>query len=263
MRLAVERRKIMAIEFSAHAEEAHLLVTVSGRLGLDDVGALHLRLLKFLAEQPAALVLDVGALQVEEPLALAVLPAVVRQAARWPGTPVLICAPTNPTRTMLAAPAYRRLPVFASAAAARDHLHSASRTQPTLADELLPGTGAARHARDLATDACLRWDLPDLVPPASLIAGELVSNVVDHAHTMMTLRLVLRPRYLQIAVRDGSSDPPVSSRDLPPGAGHGRGLLLVESLAHSWGSLPSTDGKVVWASLRRPLLGARQQLGQS
>jgi hypothetical protein len=30
----------------------------------------------------------------------------------------------------------------------------------------------------------------------------------------------------------------------------GRGLLLVEATAHSWGWLPTDNGKVVWASLQ-------------
>ena len=37
----------------------------------------------------------------------------------------------------------------------------------------------------------------------------LVANAIDHAHTMMTLRLSLQRRYLNIAVRDGSPRPPV------------------------------------------------------
>jgi hypothetical protein len=31
----------------------------------------------------------------------------------------------------------------------------------------------------------------------------------------------------------------------------GRGMLLIDSVAHSWGWLPLEGGKVVWASLAR------------
>jgi hypothetical protein len=39
--------------------------------------------------------------------------------------------------------------------------------------------------------------------------------------------------------------------DLDTGRG-GRGLILIDALAASWGSTPMPDGKVVWATLRLP-----------
>jgi anti-sigma regulatory factor (Ser/Thr protein kinase) len=118
-------------------------------------------------------------------------------------------------------------------------------------DELLPVSGAARQARDIATDACLRWDLPHLIGPASLIASEFTANVVTHASTMMTLRLSLTERYLHVAVRDGSGVEPHLDDGAPDAAPTGNGLRLVNAMASSWGSVPTNDGKVVWASLPR------------
>jgi two-component sensor histidine kinase len=142
--------------------------------------------------------------------------------------------------------------MFRSTADARNHLRAGRETLPWISDEVLPVSGAARQARNVATDACLRWDLPHLVGPASLIVSELVSNVVDHAHTMADIRISLRRRYLTIAVRDGASAPPVASDPIPAGdISAGRGLLLVDATAHSWGWLPSEGGKVVWAALAR------------
>ncbi|MBL7259101.1 STAS domain-containing protein [Paractinoplanes lichenicola] len=240
----------MAIEYESGFDGLHLIATVSGALRLAEVSALHTHLLKSLAEQPDALLLDLSGLTVTEPLALAVFTAANRQAGRWPGVPILLCGPPPATRELLDGHAFRRLDVVDSLDAARARLAGdPAAAVPVLSDELLPISGAARHARDLATDACLRWDLPHLVGPAGLIATELVSNVIDHAHTMMTLRLSLRPRYLHIAVRDGSPDqvgPPVGPA---PETGRGRGLIMVDATAHSWGCVPSADGKVVWASL--------------
>ncbi|SNY41673.1 ATP-binding protein [Paractinoplanes atraurantiacus] len=239
----------MAIGYEVTGASSEMTVRLSGTLGLTDVSDVHTRLLKALAEQPEALLIDVSAMAVDQPLALAVFTAANRQAARWPGIPVLIYGAQPPVHDLLTGPAYHRLPLFADLDAARRQIGG---SVPALAEELLPVTGAPRHARDVATDACLRWDLPGLIAPASLIANELVSNVVDHAHTMMTLRLSLRPRYLNIAVRDGSPAEPI--RPGPAGADlkRGRGLLLVDASAHAWGWMPSADGKVVWASLARP-----------
>jgi hypothetical protein len=189
---------------------------------------------------------------VDEPLALSVFLAVSRQAGRWPGIPFVLCAPDGRTAELLSGGVLHRIPSFPSVAAAGDHVAEFRHSLPSLSDDLLPVAGAPRHARDVATEACLRWDLPDLLGPASLIVSELVSNVIDHAGTMATMRLSLRPRYLTIAVRDGSTAEPVApQRPVPLEATSGRGMLLIDSVAHSWGWLPLEGGKVVWASLAR------------
>ncbi|MEV4708025.1 ATP-binding protein [Actinoplanes sp. NPDC049316] len=240
----------MGVETLVQADVARLIARVSGVLDLTDTAPLRNRLLKCLAEQPEALLVDLAQLTLREPLALAVFSAVARQAARWPAIPVALCAPRPEIRRSLGLAAYRNLPVYASVQAARDGLPDHRETLRVLTDELLPITGAARQARNVATEACLLWDLPDLVAPASLIASELVSNVIDHAGTMMTLRMTLRRRYLQISVSDGSSEVPALQIAAPAHASNGRGLMLVDATAHAWGWLPCNGGKVVWASLR-------------
>ncbi|MEU8658066.1 ATP-binding protein [Actinoplanes philippinensis] len=242
----------MAVRCEVSGDGGNLLIALSGELRLDDSAVLQERLLKCLAEQPHALLVDLSAMRVGQPLALAIFKVVLRQAARWPGTPILFCAPGPETRSLLSSAGNHTIPLYASVAAALTHLHDHRRVMPSVTEDLLPVAGSTRHGRDIATEACIRWDLPDLVAPASLIVTELIANVVDHAHTMMTLRLSLRQRYLSIAVRDGSSDPPVPALDVTPLAAGGRGLLLVNELAYHWGHLPSTGGKVVWAALRRP-----------
>jgi hypothetical protein len=227
------------------ADDGRLIAELTGTLGLADTSGVRLQLLKCLAEQPLALLVDLTGIVVAAPTALNVFAAVSRQAARWPGTPVLFCnVPAEMTTST-----YRRLPIFASVDDGRGHLARGGHAMPTATEELLPVSGAARRGRDVATDTCLRWDLPDLVAPASLICSEFISNVADHVGTMMTLRLTLAPRMLLIAVRDGSPVEPVIS---PPGGGteRGRGLQIVNATANAWGFLPARDGKVVWASLR-------------
>lgn len=238
----------MAVEYTVTDDGAALVATLTGTLGMADAAEARARLFKCLAEQPDALFVDLTGLSVADPLALAVFSAVNRQAARWPGIPVLYCGPNPAVRDMLANGAYRRLPVAASVVVARAKVRADGNSLPSLIDEFLPMAGAARQARNVATEACLRWELPELVAPASVIAGELVTNVVDHANTMATLRISLRRRYVTIGVRDGSTDGP---RLITPGAYGGRGLMLVDAMARSWGWLPVDGGKVVWASLSR------------
>jgi hypothetical protein len=238
----------MAVNCSVNEHRDGLTATLTGQLGLADVAQLRIGLFKCLAEQPDALFVDLTGLTIEEPLALAVLSAVSRQAARWPGIRVLYFAAASAVRGLLLHGPYRRLPVFATFDEARDRARADGESLPSLIDDLLPIAGAAREARNVATEACLRWELPDLVAPASLIASELVTNVVRHAGTMATLRVSLRRRFVTIGVQDGSVDEP---RVAQPSLTGGRGLMLVQSVAHSWGWLPVEGGKVVWASLAR------------
>jgi anti-anti-sigma regulatory factor len=240
----------MTVTTTVRQDEAVICASLSGSLSMADVVDVRVSLLKCLAEQPLALIVDLDDLIVAEPLALAVLLAVARQAGRWPGTPVLLAASDPHTTTLLGTAAYRRIPVFSGVPEAREHALRESPSPPTVSDELLPLAGAARHGRNMVTDACLRWELDDLIAPGALIISELIGNVLDHANTMMTVRLSVRNRYFFIAVRDGSTVEPPQSVHLPDSSSPGgRGLFLVNATAHSWGSLPALGGKVVWASL--------------
>lgn len=228
--------------------DAQFVVRISGELDLTTAPQIRTTLLKCLADQPDTLAVDLSALTVAGNASLAVFLAVARQAAMWPGTPLLLCAPSPATAALLKSGHAGTLPVFPNVAAAQASTDGRA-TLPSISDELLPVSGAARRARDLSTEACARWDLPELVGPASIVVSELVSNVVAHAHTMMTLRLVLRRRYLHIAVRDGSTEEPRLVHSSPLDPGGGRGLALVDAVARRWGSLPTDGGKVVWAVL--------------
>jgi anti-anti-sigma regulatory factor len=239
----------VAVRCPVIQDDGRLLVRLDGRLDRSGTGDVRKTLLKCLAEHPEALIVDVSRLRVADFLELTVFLAVIRQAALWPGTPVLLCAPSPHTAGLLGRAAYRRIPVFADVDAARDEARHHRAVLPSISDVIPPVAGAARQARNVATDACLRWNLPMLVGPAGLVAGELVSNAVAHAETMMTVRLSLSPRLLHVAVRDGS----IAEARLPAAesrtSGTGWGLRLVDAVALSWGSLPATGGKVVWAVL--------------
>jgi len=119
--------------------------------------------------------------------------------------------------------------------------------------------GAARRSRELVTEACARWDLPDLAGPACIVATEMVNNVVAHAHTAMTVMLALRGATMSVAVRDRSARVPrFTGAPVPATSYGGRGLLLIDSVARRWGSLTLDDGKVVWAVLEPDDEAARQ-----
>ncbi|GAA0486006.1 hypothetical protein Ade02nite_09670 [Paractinoplanes deccanensis] len=223
-----------------------LLVRVHGELTLATAPRVRATLLKCLMERPDAVVVDLERAVVADPHAVAVFQAASRQASLWPGTPLLIVA-TDPRTTRLLEAGYGRVALIATVDEALTV--EPRRHMPSMSEVLLPLTGAARRARALARDACDRWGLEHLAGPASLIAGELVTNAATHANTMADLRLTRGRRYLMVAVRDGSTQPPVLPPTSSPDPAAPRGLLLVDAVAQRWGTLPADDGKVVWATL--------------
>jgi anti-anti-sigma factor len=224
------------------------VVRISGALDMATMRSVHRVLDRCLTAQPDALVVDLARLTVRDPLALSVFAAAARRAADWPAVPFVLCAPPPEAARWLAESTVGRVvPVRRDYAEAARTAGAAA--APRLRARLEPVTGACRRGRELVTDACARWNLPELVGPASIVLSELVGNVVRHAGTPMQVTLTLRWPYLQIAVTDGSTRAPRPATARDPRAEGGRGLLLVRELAQRWGSSPAGDGKVVWAML--------------
>ncbi|MER7168119.1 ATP-binding protein [Micromonospora sp. NPDC000207] len=223
------------------------VVRLRGDLDLVTMWSVHAVLQRCVAAQPDALVVDLAETRVTDRSALSVFTAICRQAADWPVVPTVLCSPPPSAADWLAAStACQVVPVRPDGA---EVARIADTTAvPRLRVRLEPVTSACRRARDLVSDACARWNLPESAGPASLVLSELVGNVVRHAGTPMQVTLTLRRPYLHVAVADGSR------RAARPGgldlrAEGGRGLLLVRELTQRWGSAPARDGKVVWAIL--------------
>lgn len=228
--------------------ERYTLVRLVGPLDLAGTARFRSVTNRILVEQPAAIVVDLSRVASCESHSFAMFRALAREAARWPVIPILLSTPSPAvTRTVGANPAFGPV-IHASVEAAEAHLDGGP-ASPTVTEDLLPVTGAARRAREIVTEACVRWDLPGLVGPACIVASELVNNAVEHAGTLITFRLTLRARFLQVVVQDGSTAPPVLGGPGPRDAA--RGLRLVDTEAATWGHLVTTDGKVVWATLVR------------
>ena len=77
---------------------------------------------------------------------------------------------------------------------------------------------------------------------------ELVTNVVDHAHTRFQLAVRLTNHVLHLAVRDCDSGVP-RVRPFDPDAARGRGLQVITAIAQQWGCDRHEGGKTVWVDL--------------
>ena len=122
-----------------------------------------------------------------------------------------------------------------------------------------PEPTAAAAARRFVRDTLQTWLISGatiashgLVDDAVLLTSELVTNAVVHARTPSVMSLRLAGGVLAVTVRDG--DPRPMYRPEPGATGahdgdHGRGLLILDAMADAWGTLPTADGKVVWATM--------------
>ncbi|MEU9355023.1 ATP-binding protein [Streptomyces griseoloalbus] len=104
-----------------------------------------------------------------------------------------------------------------------------------------------QRMRRLARASLTHWGRSDLMETAELLLTELVTNALRHARgAEIGVRFYLKDDQLVIEVNDGSPLVPVP-RPAGPDDENGRGLLLVEALAGSWGV--SADGTTTWCTL--------------
>ncbi len=104
-------------------------------------------------------------------------------------------------------------------------------------------TAARRFAQVVVAD----WGISpeDVV----LVVGELAANALRHAGGNFNVALDYFDGALLVEVTDGSPETP-QIVDAPSGARSGRGLVIVDRVARTWGIRPtSTGGKTVWAEL--------------
>ncbi len=221
------------------------LLRVSGVLDTVTSDALRFAMARSLSGQPEALLIDVSALEVSDPLGLGVLNEVIEETAEWPAVPIVLCG-AGPETSAAFSSSLKSAAVSTAASCEQALLETAEEPEPRrIRVRLRPVPDACREVRQLVNQACGKWQRRELAATAALIATELVANVVRHAHTTMEFTVGLRDGRMCMTVRDGSRRLP---RDVEPtvkDAG-GRGLRLVRELTDSWGVLPVSDGKVVW-----------------
>jgi anti-sigma regulatory factor (Ser/Thr protein kinase) len=121
-------------------------------------------------------------------------------------------------------------------------------------------TAARRFVREL-----LREQPRETSELAELMSSELATNCVQHARTPFEITVSIG-REIRIEVRDGGAGAP---RRLSPAPAQpsGRGLLIVDATAESWGVIDQPNGKTVWFTLpvsdTEPALRGRRRVPSS
>jgi len=117
------------------------------------------------------------------------------------------------------------------------------------AEQNFEGHSASVHAaREFVAATLAAWDLDDLSEVACLLSSELAANVVRHVGDHYRLAVEVEPPELLVEVMDSSERTPVLHHS-PEDAQSGRGLVIVEALAHRWGTRLLEKGKSVWFTL--------------
>jgi anti-sigma regulatory factor (Ser/Thr protein kinase) len=130
---------------------------------------------------------------------------------------------------------------------AADH-DSGTRT-PIRSTHLPPLPESVPAARHFASDAAVEMGAEDTsVGETELLVSELATNAVVHARTPMRVSVLHHGERLRVEVRDDDPRPP-QPRQPDPMAPGGRGIMLVDMLATSWGVNGNDRGKTVWFEL--------------
>ncbi|MGW5668887.1 ATP-binding protein [Micromonospora sp. NPDC003776] len=231
------------------ADESSAIVRLTGVLDPAGTDAVRDALLARLWQRPGPVIVDLSRVRIAGADARAVVDEVHRTVADWPAAGILVLDPAAGPDAGARGPAgFGGAPVYRSLDEAQATLVDAPLAAVLNAD-LPPLAVAAREARGLVTDGCARWGVPELAEPACIAVTEMVNNVVAHAGTPMTIRVAPRDSALHLAVRDHSARLPAYAGLAPLNSAGGRGLLLIHTVARSWGSTPLPDGKVVWCVL--------------
>ncbi|MEU4117955.1 ATP-binding protein [Kitasatospora sp. NPDC028055] len=110
-----------------------------------------------------------------------------------------------------------------------------------------PGPDAVPAARRLVGAILREWSVPlteDGFQEVELCASEVIANALLHTGERCVVSVRWRSGRVRVEVADRGAELPHRERD--PEATTGRGLLLVQALAHAWGWRPAEVGKVVW-----------------
>ncbi|MEV0189571.1 PAS domain S-box protein [Kitasatospora purpeofusca] len=121
-------------------------------------------------------------------------------------------------------------------------LASAAVDLPALASSVGDGRG-------FLTKTLTAWDCAHLADDARLLVSEVLTNALQHAQGPLGLHLRRTSTEVTIEISDHSPHLP-QPRLAAPDDESGRGLLLVDALADSWGVRPTDDGKTTWFTLR-------------
>jgi LuxR family transcriptional regulator, maltose regulon positive regulatory protein len=234
------------------SRQGWVVLALAGRLDLAAAPQVQRAIVKQLAEQPPAILCDLGQVEAIDPLCAGVFASIRHPALDGPGTALVLCG----ARPQVADILLRRgmIPHLAMYPSLDQALAEVGAGPPRLYEQrtLEPVAAAARVGREFAREVCGRWGLGGLADPAALLASELVALAVTRAGTPLELRVELLDAQLHVAVKDQDPD---LVRFLAAREETDRrlSLLIVDRVATTWGVRQNgAGGKTAWCALALP-----------
>jgi anti-sigma regulatory factor (Ser/Thr protein kinase)/anti-anti-sigma regulatory factor len=225
-----------------------VVLQLRGRLSLRSTTRIRESIVKSLANNGRVLI-DLSPLHCSHASFLTVFPAALAAAGGWPSARLVLFGADADLQSALASVRIpETVPLATDLTSACALLH---RRPPVVRRhrDLPLHPSAAAGGRMLVREACTAWSLPqEASETAELVASELVSNAVEHAHTSSRVTVTYNGAVFRVAVRD-YCPLPIRPRPIEIGARRGRGLQLVAMLAQHWCMDRHPDGKTVWANL--------------
>ena len=226
------------------------LLTVEGVLDDSTYRTLRDTVVKSALDQPAGVIVDVTRLDAPSPSAWTVFTSARWHVSTWPDVPIaLVCEHDRGRKVLRHNGITRHVPAFADLASAVTALDRPAgpvrrRARTTIARPL----GRA-EARRFVADSLRAWDSEGMSPAAATVAWLLVDNVLIHTLSDPVLIVEEFGGVITIAVEDASPLPAMRHEPTDGGTDVVSGLAIVNSLARTWGSAPTSTGKTVWAVL--------------
>lgn len=108
---------------------------------------------------------------------------------------------------------------------------------------------AVSEVRGALREFLRQWGGSGAADVAELLTSELVTNALVHTDDDAVVTASVGPRGLRVEVRDFTGNRPEPRAPDSDDSTHGRGLVLVQSLADAWGVRAHGVGKAVWFEL--------------
>ncbi|CAN5764156.1 hypothetical protein BH23ACT12_BH23ACT12_18610 [soil metagenome] len=114
--------------------------------------------------------------------------------------------------------------------------------------QIPPVSTGIGEARRFTRDQLKAWGVASVADNAILMISELVTNAILHGGEGAVLTLMFNDLKIRAEVRDSNPAVPVVRR-YSETATTGRGMVIVDALAATWGTFAVDGGKIVWFEL--------------
>jgi anti-anti-sigma regulatory factor len=224
-------------------------VRLCGTLTSRSITAARTALLSGLSHHPVSLLIDLGQVVELDHAGAQMLLDLGRRNAQWPGAALLLFPVAPPTADLLRRAGVGR---YAQFYASEEEAVSRAEAVPAplrVEHELAAGVEAAALARSVVARTCHRWGVPHAISSAQVVASELVNSAVRDTGSALEFTISYRDDVLVLSVHDRDPSPPrrwAPPKDVDEAS---RGLLLLDAFAARWGTVPTAEGKTVWATV--------------